>query len=140
MEKKIIWGGLAGGVAYFLLGWLLYGILLKDYFASASLVQGVNKEVPDFAFLIIGNLALGFLFAIIIGRWANVSSMGDAIKVSFTTGLLIGVGYDMIIYSTSNLMSMSGVIADIGVTILMSVVVGSVIATVMGVGRKMATA
>ncbi len=29
--NKILLGGLAGGVAFFLLGWVIYGILLMDY-------------------------------------------------------------------------------------------------------------
>ena len=29
--KKIIIGGIAGGIAYFFLGWLVYGILLANF-------------------------------------------------------------------------------------------------------------
>ena len=29
--KKIILGGLTGGFAYFMLGWLVYGVLLADF-------------------------------------------------------------------------------------------------------------
>lgn len=35
MNMKILKGTVFGGIAYFLLGWLIYGILLMDFAASS---------------------------------------------------------------------------------------------------------
>lgn len=137
MEKKIIWGGLAGGVTFFLLGWILYGMLLRD-FMEAQTTAGVFKVVPDFPFLIIGNIIMGFLFAIVVGSWANANSMGDGAKKGFLLSLLIAGGYDFMMYGTANIMTMQGMLGDIGVTVIIGTIVGGVVGAVMGSSQKTA--
>ncbi len=137
MEKKIIWGGLAGGVTFFLLGWLLYGMLFRDFMAAQT-TAGVYKDEPDFPFLIIGNIIMGFLFAIVVGSWANANSMGDGAKKGFLLSLLIGGGYDFMMYGTANIMTMQGMMGDIGITIVMGTIVGAVVGMVMGSSKKAA--
>ena len=38
--KKMLVAGTVGGVLFFLLGWLVYGILLKDYFFNNTGAAG----------------------------------------------------------------------------------------------------
>ena len=60
--KKFALGTVAGGVTYFLLGWLIYGVVLVKFMdANMGSATGVMKETPDFLWLIIGNLAWGAL-------------------------------------------------------------------------------
>ena len=63
-------------------------MLLRD-FMEAQTTAGVFKVVPDFPFLIIGNIIMGFLFAIVVGSWANANSMADGAKKGFLLSLLI---------------------------------------------------
>ena len=42
MKMRILRGTVFGGIVYFLLGWLLYGILFMD-FLSANMNQCANK-------------------------------------------------------------------------------------------------
>src|SRR3712207_8732781 len=48
MNIRILVATLAGGLTMFLLGWLIFGILLMDYF-KANTIQypGLMKETPD---------------------------------------------------------------------------------------------
>ena len=135
MEKKIIWGGLAGGVTFFLLGFLLYGLLLRSFLEAQSMT-GVFKEEPDFPFLVIGNLIMGFLFTIVIGSWAKATSPGDGAKKGFLLSLLTGSGYDLMMYGTANIMTMQGMLGDIAVTVIMGTIVGAVVTMVMGSSKK----
>ena len=137
MEKKIIWGGLAGGATFFLLGFLIYGLLLKSFF-EAQTPASVYKEVPDFPFLILGNIFMGFLFAVAVGSWAKASSPGDGAKKGFVLSLFIGAGYDLIMYGTSNIMTMQGMLGDIAATVIMGTIVGAVVTMVMGSFQKAA--
>jgi len=47
MKTKFMLAGLAGGVFYFFLGWLVYGILLMNFYESNTITyDGLNKEMP----------------------------------------------------------------------------------------------
>ena len=136
-NKKIIWGGLAGGVAFMLLGMLFYGFLMKDFFAGQA-TPGIYKEIPDFPFLIIGNLGSGFLMAMIVGRWAKATSAGEGFKIGLTVGLLLGIGFDITMYAVSNIMTMKGALTDIAVSTVMAAIVGAIVAMVMTGSKKTA--
>jgi len=133
-NKKLIWGGLAGGVAFFLLGWLLYGLLMKSFLAEQT-TEGVFKDIPDFPYLIIGNIVMGFLYTIVICNWAKASSAMDGAKKGFLFALILGVGMDLTMLGTSNIMTMSGAFADIIVTVIMGTVVGAVVTAVAGMNQ-----
>ena len=135
-NKKIIWGGLAGGLTFFLLGWLIYGVLMKNYFQSI-MAAGIYKEIPDFPFLILGNVLMGFMYAVVIGCWAKATSPSDGAKKGFLFAILLSAGYDFIMYSTSNIMtSMGGMFCDIFVTVIMGTIVGAVVTMVMSSSQK----
>jgi hypothetical protein len=134
-NKKLILGGLIGGVAFFFLGFLLYGLMLKNFFAAQVTVTGLYKEIPDFLTLAIGNLSMAFLLAYILLRTNNTSS-GDGAKTGFMVGLLSTIGFDFILFATTGGMTMTGIIADIAVVAIMSAIVGAIQMMVMGTARK----
>ncbi len=138
--KKLLIGGIAGGVAYFLLGWLVYGILLMDFMNNHTGTAGnVARAEPDFMYLIIGNLAMGFLMTYIFIK-ANVSGIASGIMTGGILGLLTSVGYDCMIYATTTTMSKTGMAADVAATTVMSAVVGGIIAILIGMFTKQSTA
>ena len=63
---KILLGGLAGGVTFFLLGWLVYGVLLNGYM-MANTNQCAAKPMQDMVMwsMFLSNFALGCLLALI---------------------------------------------------------------------------
>ena len=140
INKKTLIGCAAGGVTYFLLGWLIYGILLKDFYASQTTVSGFEKNPPDFLFLIIGNLSSALLMAIILGNWLKVNSVAEGFKAALLIGCLLGIGFDSVMYATTNMMTLSGVITDILVTTIMTGIGGAVITAAMGMKEKVAVA
>ena len=137
MEKKLIWGGLAGGVTFFILGFLFYGLIMMNFFKEQA-TAGVYKEMPEFPLLIVGNIVMGFFYAIVLGSWAKVASAGDGAKKGFVMALFFATGYNLIMYSTSNIMTMAGMVGDIAVSVIMGLIVGAVIGMVMGSSNKTA--
>lgn len=135
--KKWVIGGITGGVLFFLLGWLIYGMLLKSFMEGHTGTAGNVFREPDFLYLAIGNLAMGFAIAYILLK-ANVSSMAGGFVTAGIVGLLIGVGYDCMVYATSTVMSKTAMAADVAASTVMTAVVGAVIAMVMGMGKKSA--
>lgn len=132
MNQKTILGGIAGGVAFFFLGWIIYGMLMKDYMA-ANTNSCASRPEAEFVWwaLIVSNLVWGFIIALIFS-WRNISSVAEGVKTAAIFGLLIGICYDMMFYSMSTMFSnMTMVIVDVIVGTIMSAIGGAVIAAVM---------
>ncbi|MEJ6624610.1 MAG: hypothetical protein QNL42_00710, partial [Flavobacteriaceae bacterium] len=68
-------------IVYYLLGWLVYGILFPDL--------ATGEESPLFIFL--GCLFYAFIFAVIFTCWTNISTF----STGFNAGLIVGVLYAM---------------------------------------------
>ena len=91
---------LIGGVAYFLLGWVVFGIILRDLTALpddvAAVVQ-IPEEEFKISFMIISCLILGAFYSLILMKWANVSTFTGGLKVTALIGGLytLVVGFSM---------------------------------------------
>ncbi len=136
--KKLLFGGIAGGVAFFLLGWLIYGLLLMDFMNSHPGVSGIiGKTEPDFLYLIIGNLSAGFLMAYIFIK-GNVNSMAGGFVTGGIIGLLMSVGFDCMMYATTTVISKTAMATDVGAATVMWAIVGAIVGLVLGMGKKAA--
>ncbi|MBL0184058.1 MAG: hypothetical protein IPP96_17960 [Chitinophagaceae bacterium] len=136
--KKLFMGGIVAGILYFLLGWLIYGMLLTNFMNNHTGAAGnIMKTEPDFLYLAIGNLAMGFLLAYVFVK-SNVSSMAGGFITGGVLGLLMSVGYDCMIYSTTTTLSKTAMAADVAAATVMTAVVGAITAMVMGMGKKAA--
>lgn len=115
MNSKAIIAGVLGGITAFLLGWLFYGILLKDTFAgmmgSATGVMKPDEELIFWA-LVLGHLIIGILIAYIFSTWAGIKTFMGGLQGGAVLGLLFTAGYDFIMYGTSNMMGLNGVLLD----------------------------
>lgn len=136
MNNKILIGGLIGGVAAFLLGWVIYGMALRGIMeantteAAKAIMRGDENMI--FWALIVGNLALGYLLAIIYGRWANISTFQSGAIAGAVIGFLWALSFDMMMYSTSTLFTMTGMIIDIVAFAVMCAITGGIIAWWLG--------
>ena len=136
--KKLLMGGIAGGILFFLLGWVIYGMLLMNFMNSHPGAAGnIARAQPDFLYLVIGNLAMGFLMAYIFIK-ANVNSLGSGLVTAAVIGLLMAVGYDCMIYATSTAISKTGMAVDVAASTVMSALTGAVVGAVLGMGKNAA--
>ena len=138
--NKILLAGLAGGVVYFLLGWLIYGMVLASFMDGQSTPEGMAVMRPDdgmvFWAMIVGNIAGGMLLAVIFGRWANISTWQTGAMAGAVIAGLMAMSYDFLIYGTTNMMSLTGVLVDIVVYAVLGAIAGAVVAMVLGSGKK----
>jgi hypothetical protein len=135
-SQKFIVGGIVGGIAYFILGWLIYGMLLKDFMAANfSTSMRPDAETIWWA-LILGQLAAGFLLAYVIGK-ASATSAGAGAGVGFVVGLLVCLGFDLTMYGVSTTVSsLKGLAADVAASAVISAIAGGAIGWVMGMSKK----
>lgn len=135
--NKIILGGIAGGVASFLLGWLVYGVLLMDFWTNSynHCAERPEEEMVWWA-LILSNFASGFLLAFIFS-WSNTKGWLAGAKIAGIVALFMIIAYDLSFYSMSTMFnSLQVVIIDIIIGTVFTAIIGAVIGLVMGMGKK----
>ncbi len=137
MKTKFLLAGLAGGIFYFLLGWLIYGILLMNFYESNSLhYDGLNKEMPIMWMLALSNLLMGFFLAFIFDSWARISTLKGGFIGGLIIGLFLGLIYDLSFLSMMNLMNTTLVIVDILISGIVIGLVGALVGWVLGYQKK----
>ncbi|HCR53745.1 MAG TPA: hypothetical protein DIW27_04960 [Cytophagales bacterium] len=126
---------LAGFVTLFLLGWLLYGMLLMDFFTSNSgSATGVNRSETDMIWwaLTLGNVFQAYLLVYIFSKWDSVNSFSSGLQAGATIGLILGFGYDLLMYGTTNIMNLTATLVDPLITAVMFGITSGVIGMVIG--------
>lgn len=130
---KILRGTLFGGICYFLLGWLLYGILLMDYF-TANINQCANRPMGEMVWwaMIVSNLA-ATLFLTLILHWRNAKVIYDGLATGAIFGALFTAIIDFSFWSmTTMYSSIITILIEMVASAAMYAVVGMVIVLTWG--------
>jgi hypothetical protein len=136
--KNFIIGGIVGGVVFFLLGWLVYGNLLTQYFQDhPGTATNVDRAMDQYEWwaLILGNLLFGFLLSYIFAK-AGVATLTNGLITGAVVGFLMCSAIDLTLYGTTNIASKRAIAADIVAFTVMSAIVGAVIGAVNGTLNK----
>ena len=132
--KKLITGGIAGGVVFFFLGWLVYDTLLYDFMLhNPGKIGLIGRKEPEFLYLIAGQLFYGLVLTYIFLK-GNVNSIVGGLLTGAFIGFLMGAAVDLTMYGTTIVLSKKGLVAELGAGILISAIAGAVIAA--AIGRK----
>jgi hypothetical protein len=133
MMEKLLRGTLFGGIAYFFLGWLVWGILLGDFY-SANYNQCANRPEMEMVWwaMIVSNLVYALLLTIIL-NWAGTKKAIDGLKTAAIFGFLLGLTLDLSFYSMTTMFNcFTGIIVDVLVTTVVTTVIGLVIVSTWG--------
>lgn len=132
MKTKFMFAGLAGGVTSFFVGWLVYGVLLMDFFTSNTIhYDGLAKEMPDMILLALSNLLTGYFFAFVFYYWAKINGLKAGLIGGAILGLFLITAYDLSFFSMYNLYNTKAAIADILVGIAFYSIIGAVVGLVL---------
>ena len=132
--KQFTMATLAGGVAALVLGYLFYGLLLTDFYASnTGSATGVMKEVPIWWALILGQVLFAALLTMIMG-WRGDSSAGAGLKTGALVGLVLGLSFNFTFYGTANVANLTATLVDPIVAVIQTGIMGAVIGAVLGMG------
>jgi len=137
--NKILMGGIAGAVAFFLLGWLVYGMLLMD-FMTANTNQCAMKPMADMTWwaIILSNLISALLLAMIFS-WSNISGMAAGAKTAAIIGLMMSLSHAFSSYAMSTMYNdmTTMLVLAVAHTVIYTIA-GAVIAWVMGMSKAKA--
>lgn len=90
-------GVLAGSVAFYLVGWLWYGVIFMDAWMAAMGVTEADMEAGgNQAIWMIGGFIITVLQVIGIGlvlKWKGVASLSDAVKTALVLWFFIALPF-----------------------------------------------
>jgi hypothetical protein len=138
-SKKFLIGTLVGGISFFLLGYLIYGMALSGFYMKHSVAPaGSMKSMSEILWwaLILGNLAGGALLTWIFLKLGSIRSFGSGFGTGASIGFFMALSLDLIRYATENTSDLTATLADVGVGTVMNGIVGGIIGAVLGMGAK----
>lgn len=120
---KILRGTIVGGIAFFLLGWLIWGVLLMD-FSMNNFDQSIYLPEEEMIWwaLILANLFTALMLTLVM-NWANVRTLLDGLKIGAIIGALFALSIDLAYYSmTTMILTFSAIVVDtVAYTLLMAI-------------------
>jgi uncharacterized membrane protein len=137
--KKFLTGTLVGGIVFFFLGYLIYGVALTSFFTRHSVaVPGSMKTMSEIVWwaLILGNLASGALLTYIFLKLANINSFGSGARTAAAIGFYLTLSVDLIQFATINSADLTSTLTDVVVGTVMTAIAGGAIGAVLGMGNK----
>lgn len=140
-SSRFLLAGIVAGVIYFVLGWVIYGMLLASYMTDNTLAgtMRAENEMVWWA-LVLGNLASGFLLAYILGK-TGASTVGSGAVTGLVVGLLMSLSFDLTMYGTSKIITNAQFIGvDVIASAVISAIAGAVVGWVYGMKKAVATA
>jgi hypothetical protein len=140
MLVRVLAATVAGGIAFFILGFLIFGVLLDPYM-KANMIQypGLMKEpTPDWVALVGWNLVSALLYAFIFDYWAGIRTFVGGLKAGAIIMFLTSVGMDLQFLAFMNIWKGGPVpiIVDIIAATVLGALVGGVIGMVLGLMNK----
>ncbi len=125
--KNFIVGGIVGGIVDFLMGWLVYGILLKDTFPKP---EGAGAE--NMMFIFMGCMCFGFLISFVFSQGEGISTMAAGIKMALGITLFMALSHCFFDSMYKDSMDVKMVAIDVVASMVLATVVGAAVAMVNG--------
>jgi hypothetical protein len=130
---KILRGTIFGGITYFVLGWVIYGILLMD-FASNNFNQCAAR--PDGVMIWWAIIAASFILALLLTlflKWSGAKGVAGGLKIGALFGLLMGLSIDLANYSMTTMFNnFMALIVDVVIWVIIIAIMGLVIVLTWG--------
>ncbi|OZV68082.1 hypothetical protein [Winogradskyella aurantia] len=124
--KTFIISGLVGGIANWLLGWLFYGILLADFFPQPE------ESSATMVYILLGCIMYGLFISYVYNRWAQISTAATGAKAGAVIGLFMGLYYNFFNLAMQPETTAQMAVADVGISIVMTAIVGAIIGAING--------
>ncbi|WP_284652925.1 hypothetical protein [Flavobacterium terrisoli] len=124
--KNFIVGGIVGGIVDFLMGWLVWGILLKDTFP----MEPGTKE--NMVHIFLGCMCFGFLISWVFSQGEGISNLASGVKMAAGIALFMALCNNFFMNMTKETMDYKLVGIDVIASIVVAIAVGAAVATVNG--------
>jgi hypothetical protein len=132
----MIVAGILGGVAFFLLGWLIWGIALMDMMSAHTNMTCMKPEAEmNMMYMVIANLLWGFVYAYIFSNWNGATTFSAGLVPGAVISILIGVAFDLYSLAMTTMMTST---TPLFINLVANAVVGAIVGGLIcwWLGRK----
>ena len=132
--KRVLIATVAGGLAFFLLGGLIYEVILGGFYeANLGSATGVLRELPIWWALVVSQLGLGAVVTYVFLH-ADVATASDGLRTGAIFGLLFGIAMAFDLYAVTNWSNVTVAFVETFVTAVRIALGGAVIGWTLGIG------
>lgn len=139
MNIRFVLAVVITAVVTFFLGWLVFGILLANFYTSqmSAAAKPLLKNPPEFWAIILGNLVLAFLLALIFDHYANIRSATQGAIAGAVISFLMVLGFDLFLYGQMSMFNnLQIVLIDPIINGIFGLIPGALIACILGYKRE----
>ncbi|MES2411717.1 MAG: hypothetical protein V4535_09775 [Bacteroidota bacterium] len=126
--KNFIVGGIVGGIVDFLLGWVVYGMLLKDTFPKSP----CDGPVENMLFIFLGCMSFGFLISWVFSQGEGISNMSAGIKMALGIAVFMALSAWFFRHMTQETIDVKLMVIDVVACMVLATGVGAAVAMVNG--------
>ena len=140
MLTRVLAATVAGGIAFFIAGAVIYGLILDPMVMKPNMnpeaIKLVN-EPPVWIPLVLSNFVSAFLLAYIFDKWAGIKTFMGGLQGGAVVWFLMSLAFQLMFLAFMKLSNnYIPAIADIGGSIVMGAIGGGVIGQVLGMMNK----
>ena len=140
MLARVLAATVAGGITFFVLGFIIYGLILDPLVMKPNMnpeAAKLMKDPPEWVFLILGNLVAAFLLAYIFDKWATIRTFAGGFIGGAVVYFIIGLYMQLMFAAFMNMShGLTPVIADLIGSTILGGVAGGVVGIVLGKMNK----
>jgi hypothetical protein len=128
--KRLAIGTVVGGIAMFVVGYLIWNILL-DYWNGAFDAAGVAREAQLLWVNALSHVPAAALITLAIERGGS-STIGGGVKIGAIVGFLVWSSVDLAFYANTTIFDLTAICVDSLLASVHFAIGGGVIAAVLG--------
>ena len=126
--KNFIIGGIVGGIVDFLLGWVVYGMLLKDTFPKSQ----CDGPTENMLFIFLGCMSFGFLISWVFSQGEGISNITAGIKMALGIAVFMALCSWFFQHMTQETIDLKLMVIDVVTSMVLATGVGAAVAFVNG--------
>jgi hypothetical protein len=138
MNARAISAAVISAIVLFVLGYLVFGLLLHDWYTqqTAAASSLMNKPMPILWSLFLAQLLFTLLLALIFERYAAIRTAAGGAIAGLWIGFLIFMSFDLSLFAFYKFMSLQFAVIDGLLNTVMAAVGGGVVGLVLGFRRR----
>jgi hypothetical protein len=130
--KRILIGTLVGGVAMYVLGYLVFELAFGEFYArNVGSATGVVRETGIQWAVALGSLSLAALVTLALESRPGPLTIGTGFTTAAVVGFLLWLGIDLLRYGGTNVPNLTRTLVDPVLEIFRNGAVGAIVAAVL---------
>ena len=137
MNVRVILSALVSAMVIFGLGFVVFGVLLNDYYAQQTIAaKSLMNDPPVLWALFLAQFLFTLLLATVFEKYASIRTAPGGAVAGLWMGFLIFMSIDLSMFAFFKMSTLQFAVIDGLLNTVMAAVAGAVIGFVLGFNRK----